>query len=70
MTRYQEESLLQMFERAQVPFETSTIGNTRQNMLSYSFFYVHKFLQIMNWDEYLPYFLLVSADKIQIQDGI
>ena len=70
MTPYQEESLLQMFERVQVPFETIVMGKSRQNMLSYSFL-IHKFLQIMNWDEYLPYFpLLVSADKIQIQDAI
>ena len=70
MTPYQEESLLQMFERVQVPFETIVMGKSRQNMLSYSFL-IHKFLQIMDWDEYLPYFpLLVSADKIQIQDAI
>ncbi|ACH46780.1 unknown [Feldmannia species virus] len=70
MTDEQEESLVQMFERVQVPFEEKIKGKKRQNMLSYSFL-IHKFLQIMSLDEYLPYFpLLVSADKIQVQDSI
>jgi predicted RNA-binding Zn-ribbon protein involved in translation (DUF1610 family) len=70
MTREQENSLIQMFERVQEPFERKVKGKKRQNMLSYSFL-IHKFLQIMSWDEYLPYFpLLVSADKIQVQDTI
>lgn len=59
-----------MFERVQDPFEKKVKGKRRQNMLSYSFL-IHKFLQLMSWDEYLPYFpLLVSADKIQVQDTI
>lgn len=70
MTQEQENSLIQMFERVQEPFERKVKGKKRQNMLSYSFL-IHKFLQIMSWDEYLPYFpLLVSADKIQVQDAI
>ena len=70
MTPEQEDSLLQMFDRVQTPFETFIMGKERQNMLSYSFL-IHKFLEIMSWDEYLPYFpLLVSADKIQVQDQI
>ena len=70
MTEEQEDSLVQMFERVQVPFENKVKGKKRQNMLSYSFL-IHKFLQIMSLDEFLPYFpLLVSADKIQIQDSI
>lgn len=70
MTQEQEDSLIQMFERVQQPFEKKVKGKTRQNMLSYSFL-IHKFLQLMEWDDYLPYFpLLVSADKIQVQDSI
>lgn len=70
MSQEREEALLQMFERVQKPFEDHVMGKSRQNMLSYSFL-IHKFLEIMSWDEYLPYFpLLVSADKIQMQDMI
>ena len=70
MTQEQEDSLIQMFERVQEPFEKKVKGKRRQNMLSYSFL-IHKFLQLMSWDEHLPYFpLLVSVDKIQVQDAI
>jgi len=70
MSSDQEECLLQMFQRVQEPFERIVMGKMRQNMLSYSFL-IHKFLQILSWDEFLPYFpLLVSQDKIQIQDQI
>lgn len=70
MTQEQEDSLIQMFERVQEPFEKKVRGKRRQNMLSYSFL-IHKFLQLMSWDEHLPYFpLLVSVDKIQVQDAI
>lgn len=70
MTQEQEDSLIQMFERVQDPFEKKVKGKRRQNMLSYSFL-IHKFLQLMSWDVFLPYFpLLVSTDKIQVQDAI
>jgi len=70
MSEEQEECLMQMFERIQKPFDKITAGKSRQNMLSYSFL-IHKFLQIMNWDEFIPFFpLLVSADKIQVQDSM
>lgn len=70
MSQEQEDCLMQMFERIQTPFEKIIAGKNRQNMLSYSFL-IHKFLQIMNWDEFLPFFpLLVSSDKIQVQDAI
>ena len=70
MTAEQKDSLSQMFARVQEPFEKIVMGKSRQNMLSYSFL-IHKFLELMSWDEYLPYFpLLVSADKIQVQDMI
>jgi len=70
MSEEQEDSLLQMFERLQKPFERMVVGKTRQNMLSYSYL-IHKFIQILGLDEFLPYFpLLVSQDKIQIQDSL
>lgn len=70
MTDEQETALLQMFEDIQEPFQKIISTEIRQNMLSYSFI-IHKFLEIMSWDEYLPYFpLLRSADKIQYQDWI
>lgn len=70
MSQEQEDCLMQMFERIQKPFERIIAERSRQNMLSYSFV-IHKFLQIMNWDEFLPFFpLLVSSDKIQVQDSI
>ena len=70
MTNEQETALLQMFEVIQQPFQEIIQSEPRQNMLSYSFL-IHKFLEIMSWDEYLPYFpLLRSVDKIQYQDWI
>lgn len=70
MTNEQETALLQMFDNIQEPFQRIIRKETRQNMLSYSFI-IHKFLELMSWDEYLPYFpLLRSADKIQYQDWI
>lgn len=70
MTSEQETALLQMFDVIQEPFQEIIQSEPRQNMLSYSFL-IHKFLEIMSWDEYLPYFpLLRSDDKIQYQDWI
>ena len=70
MTNEQEMALLQMFDAIQEPFQEIIKSEPRQNMLSYSFL-IHKFLEIMSWDEYLPYFpLLRSVDKIQYQDWI
>lgn len=70
MTDEQESALLQMFESIQEPFQKIIHNEPRQNMLSYSFL-IHKFLEIMSWDEYLPYFpLLRSVDKIIYQDWI
>lgn len=70
MTNEQEMALLQMFDAIQEPFQEIIKNEPRQNMLSYSFL-IHKFLEIMSWDEYLPYFpLLRSVDKIQYQDWI
>lgn len=70
MTNEQESALLQMFDTIQEPFQKIIESEPRQNMLSYSFL-IHKFLELMSWDEYLPYFpLLRSVDKIQYQDWI
>ncbi|CAM9205052.1 unnamed protein product [Pylaiella littoralis] len=70
MTHEQETSLLRMFELIQEPFEEIIRKEPRQNMLSYSFL-IHKFLEIMSWDDYLPYFpLLRSVEKIRYQDWI
>jgi len=70
MSKEQENMLVQMFKRIQEPFDEIIAGKTRMNMLSYSFL-IHKFLEILGWDEFLDYFpLLVSHDKIQIQDKI
>lgn len=70
MTSEQEMSLLQMFDVIQEPFQEIIQSEPRQNMLSYSFL-IHKFLELMSWDQYLPYYpLLRSADKVQYQDWI
>jgi len=70
MSKEQEDALVQMFKRIQEPFDEIIAGKSRMNMLSYSFL-IHKFLEIMGWDEFLDYFpLLVSQDKIRVQDKI
>jgi len=70
MSKEQENMLVQMFKRIQEPFDDIIAGKSRMNMLSYSFL-IHKFLEILGWDEFLDYFpLLVSQDKIQVQDKI
>jgi len=70
MSKEQENMLVQMFKRIQEPFDEIIAGKSRMNMLSYSFL-IHKFLEILGWDEFLDYFpLLVSQDKIQVQDKI
>jgi hypothetical protein len=70
MSADQEQTLLKMFDMIQDPFQEIVAGQDRQNMLSYSFLF-HKFLEIMEWDDFLPFFpLLVSADKMQYQDAI
>jgi len=70
MSVEQESALLQMFDTIQQPFQDIIESEPRQNMLSYSFL-IHKFLELMSWDDYLPYFpLLRSVDKIQYQDWI
>ncbi len=70
MTQEQEDTLLQMFDHIQEPFQKIIAKEPRQNMLSYSFL-IHKFLQIMGWDDLVSYFpFLISSDKMFYQDAI
>lgn len=64
-----EEKLRTMFKHIQTPF-LKHAPTMRKNFLSYSFC-LHKFLQLLEKDEYLSYFcLLKSRDKLQAQDKI
>ena len=64
-----EEKLRNMFKQIQTPFlKYSPPG--RKNFLSYSYV-LHKFIQLLGKDEYLPFFaLLKSREKLFIQDSI
>jgi len=64
-----EETLRQMFFQIQVPFLRHA-PTERKNFLSYSYV-LHKFMQLLEKDEYLPSFpLLKSRDKLHQQDVI
>jgi len=64
-----EEKLRTMFEHIQTPFVKHS-PQKRKNFLSYSFV-LHKFLQLLEKDEYLGYFTLLKArDKLHAQDRI
>lgn len=64
-----EEQLCNMFQKIQVPFELYC-PKDRANFLSYSYV-IHKFCQLLNYREYLPYFtLLKSKDKLHLQDQL
>lgn len=64
-----EEKIRSMFKQIQVPFLKYSPPN-RKNFLSYSYC-IHKFLQLLEMDEYLMYFpLLKSREKLQAQDNI
>lgn len=64
-----EDKLKQMFKEIQVPFLKYSPLN-RKNFLSYSYV-IHKFIQLLNQDEYLKYFpLLKSRDKLHQQEQI
>ena len=64
-----EEQLRSMFKEIQAPFLKSC-PKTRKNFLSYSYV-LHKFLQLLEKDEYLQYFpLLKSREKLHVQDEI
>ena len=64
-----EEKLRTMFKQIQTPFLKHSPPN-RKNFLSYSYV-LHKFLQLLEKDEYLIFFqLLKSRDKLAGQDKI
>jgi hypothetical protein len=64
-----EEKVRSMFKQIQVPFLKYS-PPTRKNFLSYSYV-LCKFMQLLEEDEYLPYFpLLKSREKLQAQDSI
>jgi hypothetical protein len=64
-----EEKLRSMFKQIQAPFLKHSPAK-RKNFLSYSYV-LHKFLQLLEKDEYVIYFpLLKSRDKLASQDKI
>ena len=64
-----EEKLRFMFKEIQNPFELHCPKN-RKNFLSYSYV-IHKFIQLLDMDEYLIHFpLLKSREKLYQQDKI
>jgi hypothetical protein len=69
MNRKTEEELRRMFKEIQVPFHKFCPEN-RKNFLSYSYV-LHKFVQLLELDEFLPCFMLLkSREKLQQQDQI
>jgi hypothetical protein len=69
MTRKTEEELRRMFKEIQIPFHKYCPPN-RKNFLSYSYV-LHKFVQLLELDEFLPCFMLLkSREKLQQQDQI
>ena len=69
LTQDLEEKLRNMFKDIQVPFLKHSPLN-RKNFLSYSYV-IHKFIQLLEKDEYLKYFpLLKSRDKLHQQEQI
>ena len=69
MNRKTEEELRRMFKEIQIPFH-KYCPPSRKNFLSYSYV-LHKFVQLLELDEFLPCFLLLkSREKLQQQDQI
>ena len=69
MSRKTEEELRRMFKEIQIPFHKYCPSN-RKNFLSYSYV-LHKFVQLLELDEFLPCFMLLkSREKLQQQDHI
>ncbi len=69
LTRQYEEQLRMMFKEIQTPFMKHCPDN-RKNFLSYAYV-LHKFCQLLELDDLLPYFpLLKSREKLQQQDQI
>jgi len=69
MTRKTEEELRRMFKEIQIPFQTHCPSD-RKNFLSYSYI-LHKFVQLLELDEFIPCFVLLkSREKLHQQDVI
>ena len=69
LTRQYEEQLRMMFKEIQTPFMKHCPDN-RKNFLSYAYV-LHKFCQLLELDDLLPYFpLLKSREKLLQQDKI
>ena len=69
MSREVEEELRRMFKEVQVPFQ-KFCPKDRKNFLSYSYV-LHKFVQLLDLDEYLDCFILLkSREKLHQQDII
>ena len=69
MTHHTEEKLRVMFKEIQNPF-IKHCPKDRKNFLSYSYV-LHKFVQLLGLDEFLPCFpLLKSREKLHQQDKI
>lgn len=67
LTAWQEEKLLEMFQRIQEPFEKHC-PPSRTNMLNYSYI-LRKLTQILGWHDLTDYFpLLKSRSKVHAQD--
>ena len=69
MTRKTEEELRRMFKEIQIPFQNNC-PTDRKNFLSYSYI-LHKFVQLLELDEFIPCFVLLkSREKLHQQDVI
>ena len=69
MSRETEEELRRMFKEIQIPFQ-KFCPKDRKNFLSYSYV-LHKFVQLLDLDEYLDCFILLkSREKLHQQDLI
>ena len=69
MSRKTEEELRRMFKEIQLPFQTHCPPD-RKNFLSYSYI-LHKFVQLLELDEFIPCFVLLkSREKLHQQDMI
>ena len=69
MSKELEDRLKYMFREIQQPFQDHC-PPSRNNFLSYSYV-LYKFCELLEEDEYLPYFPLLKAkDKLQQQDAI
>ena len=69
MSPEKEEELRRMFKEIQIPFH-KFCPKQRKNFLSYSYV-LHKFVQLLELDEFLPCFMLLkSREKLHQQDLI